>query len=100
VARALIQVLGPQAAASAMGNVAAALSPGASFYILGQILDDSRLAPPETLGLDLAFLNLYEAGRAYTESEYRAWCEGAGLAGFTRLVLPNGSSIVHVSKPA
>jgi SAM-dependent methyltransferase len=99
VARALIQVLGPEAAATAIRNIVASLTPGGSFYIFGQILDDSRLAPAETLGLDLAFLNFYEEGRAYTESEHRAWCEGAGLVGFTRQVLPNGSSIVHASKP-
>jgi O-methyltransferase domain/Dimerisation domain len=99
VARALIQVLGPLEAERAIRHIAATLTRGGSVYIMGHILDDSRLAPAETLGLNLAFLNLYEGGRAYTESEYRAWCESAGLEGFTRLVLPNGSSIAHASKP-
>lgn len=100
IARALIQVLGPAEADRAIRHIAAALSRGGDVYLIGHILDDSRLAPAEPLGLNLAFLNLYEGGRAYTEGEYRGWCEGAGLEDFTRLVLPNGQSIVHARKPA
>jgi hypothetical protein len=77
----------------------AALQPGGRLYIVGRILDDSRLAPVESVGFDLVFLNIFDDGRAYTEGEYRAWLTAAGFAEIERVPLPEGVSIITARKP-
>ncbi len=51
-------------------------------YIIGAILDNTRLAPPETVLLNLNFLNSYEDAQAYTEQEHQGWLTEAGFTGF------------------
>lgn len=72
---------------------------GGSLFILGTILDDSRLWPAYAVSSNLNFLNMYEEGRAYTEGEYRTWLEEAGFAGFERVVVTDGTSIIAAQKP-
>ena len=48
----------------------------------------------------LAFLNVYDEGRAYTEGGYRAWLVEAGFVVLERLVLADGTSIIKVRKVA
>jgi len=98
VLRALIQVLSPDAAQRAIAHVGAALAPGADIFILGWILDDSRLAPAEAVGFNLAMINAYAGGQAYTEREHRAWLEASGFHEFSRTRVLNGSSIVSARK--
>jgi len=95
VLRALVQVLGPEQARQVVANVAAALAPGAEIFIVGRVLDDSRLSPPDAVAVNVMFLNVYEAGQAYTEAEHRAWLQAAGFTEVTRTPLAGGYSIVH-----
>jgi len=95
VLRALLQVLGPEQARQVVANVTAALVPGGEIFIVGRVLDDSRLSPPDAVAVNVMFLNVYEAGQAYTEAEHRAWLDAAGFADVSRLPLAGGYSIIH-----
>lgn len=100
VLRAFIQVLAPDQAWSAMRNVSRVIEPGGAIYVVGAILDNSRLTPSEILGMNLFFLNRFETGQTYTEQEHRDWLTEAGFQDFERVVLPNGASIVTARKPS
>jgi hypothetical protein len=101
VMRALVQVLGPDAAARAISHAAAALRPGGTLYIIGGgILDDDRLGPPSAVFLNITFLNLYRAGMAYTEAQHAAWLADAGCSDVRRTVLPSGGSIIAATRRA
>jgi cyclopropane fatty-acyl-phospholipid synthase-like methyltransferase len=98
VLKAFLQTLSPSQARQALVRVAAALRPGGRVYILGQgILEDSRLSPREAACFNLVLLSLYPEGRAYTESEYRAWLEEAGFTAAERTVL-GGSLMITARK--
>ena len=79
VLRNLIQVLGSNAARRALRNVGQMIEPGGWLFIVGYVLEDSRLAPAEAVCLNLAFLSLYNEGQAYTEGEHRTWLAEAGF---------------------
>lgn len=99
ILRAVVQVLGPEAAARAIRNAAACLRPGGSLYIIGGgILDDDRLGPPDAVYLNLTFLNFYADGRAHTESAHRAWLAAAGCNSVRRLQLPSGRSAIVATR--
>ncbi len=100
VLRAFIQVLSPDDARRALGNLITVLEPGSPVYILGQVLDDSRLSPPETVAFNLVFINVYDKGQAYTEHEYRAWLTEAGFIDIERIILTGGQSLITGRKPA
>jgi SAM-dependent methyltransferase len=78
--RNLVQVLGPEDARRAVSNIGQALAPGGLLVIVGHVLDDSGLAPAEAVGMNLAFLSIYDEGQAHTEREHRAWLADAGFA--------------------
>jgi predicted transglutaminase-like protease len=40
----------------AVKHIATAVNPAGKIYIIGQILDDSRLSPLEAVGFNLAFM--------------------------------------------
>ena len=82
--RELLQVLAPDEAQRVVQHLAAALTPGGTLYIIGQILDDTRTAPPEAVGFNLIFLNTFAAGESYTEREHRAWLQAAGFVDIAR----------------
>jgi hypothetical protein len=65
---------------------------------MGVVLDDSRLSPPYAVSTNLAFLNVYDEGRAYTESEYRDWLDEVGFVFLERVVTPNRTSIIKARK--
>jgi hypothetical protein len=100
VLRAFIQVLSPDEARRALSNLIMVLEPGSPIYILGHVLDDSRLSPPETVAFNLVFINVYDEGQAYTEHEYRAWLTEAGFTGIERIILTGGQSLITARKPA
>jgi 2-hydroxy-4-(methylsulfanyl)butanoate S-methyltransferase len=93
VLRGLLQVLSLQDARLAVKHIAAAVNPGGKIYIIGQILDDSRLSPLEAVGFNLAFINTYDAGESYTEKEHREWLSEAGFVDIERanFLLGDGS---------
>ena len=77
--RHFFQVMSRDQARRALVNVGQAIEPGGTIYIVGHVLEDSRLAPETAVGMNLVFLSVYDAGQSYTESEYRAWLEEAGF---------------------
>ncbi len=98
ILRAFIQVLGPEEARQALKQVGKAIKPGGHLYILGAVLDNSRVSPPGTVAFNLVFLNVYDAGQAYTEQEYRDWLDEAGFDNIERVLLPDGNSIITAQK--
>lgn len=100
VLRRLIQVLSPDEARMALSNVSEVVEPGGSIYVVGHIIDNSRLSPPEIVAFNLLFLNIYDAGQAYTEQEYIDWLAEAGFGDYQRDVLPSGESIARAKKLA
>ena len=100
VLRAFIQILSPAEAQRALHHLIQVLEPGGKIHILGQVLDDSRLSPPETVAFNLVFLNVYDEGQAYTEHEYRTWLADAGFVGIERTLLTGGESLIAAYKPA
>ena len=99
VLKAFIQVLSEDECRRAIQTVSRALEPGGDLYILGRVLDDSREAPKSSALINLVFLNVYDGGQAYTESQHRRWLEEAGLVDFVNEVQPDGSSIFSARKP-
>ncbi len=98
VVRHVIQVLSEADGRALLQNVATVLKPGGKIHLIGWILDDSRLSPPITVGLNLVLLNGYKDGQAYTEKEYRRWLDEAGFVDHERFVYPNGASILTAQK--
>jgi hypothetical protein len=99
VMRSFIQVLSSDQARRAIRNVGQVMQPGGAVYILGSVLDNSRLSPPEISAQNLNYLNIYDEGEAYTEQEYWDWLVEAGFMDFDRVTLPNGTSIIRARKP-
>jgi cyclopropane fatty-acyl-phospholipid synthase-like methyltransferase len=95
-----IQVLSPEEASRVLRNVSEVLEPGGTIYILGRVLDNSRLSPEETMYFNLVFISIYDGGQAYTEDEYREWLTEAGFEDSERVVNPNGTSIIRARKGA
>jgi SAM-dependent methyltransferase len=95
----LLQVLSPDQARRVLRNVGQIVEPGGAIYIVGQVLDNSRLSPPETVAGNLFFLNVFDEGQAYTEQEHRDWLADAGFEQCARLLLPNRMSIVSARRP-
>ena len=100
ILRALLQVLSPRDARLALKHVAAAVKPGGKIYIIGQILDDSRRSPVGAVGFNLNFINHYDAGESYTESEHRDWFTEAGFVDVERanFLLDDGSGLMTARK--
>ena len=101
VSQSLLQVLSPDNARFALKNIAAAINPGGTIYIVGQILDDSRTSPPEAVGFNLILINNYDAGESYTEREHREWLGEAGFVDIERSKTPlaGGLGLITARKP-
>ncbi len=98
VLRNFIQVISRDQARRALRHVGRAVETGGVICIVGEVLDDSCLGPPEIAGSNYAFLNIYDEGRAYTEREHRDWLDGAGFADVGRSVAPGGQSVITARK--
>ena len=94
----LIQVLAPDQARRALLNVGRALVPRGVVFIIGWVLDDGQLSPPEIAASNFAFLNIYDEGRAFTEAAHRAWLLEAGFTTFERTLLASGESIIRAER--
>ena len=99
VLRAFLQVLSPQDARRAIENIGAVVTPGGKIFIIGQILDDSRRSPLDAVGFNLTFINFFDAGESYTESEHRDWLSGAGFVDIQLSTLSDGGSLITARKP-
>jgi 2-polyprenyl-3-methyl-5-hydroxy-6-metoxy-1,4-benzoquinol methylase len=100
VMKGLLHVLSPQDARLALKHIGAAVNPGGTIYIIGQILDNSRLSPLEAVGFNLLFINMLDAGESYTEKEYRDWLSQAGFIDIERanFLLADGSGLMTARK--
>jgi hypothetical protein len=100
VLRGLLQVFSAENAALSVKNIGAAIKPNGKIYIIGQILDDSRVSPAEAVGFNLNLVNHYPAGEAYTESEHRQWLTDAGFVHIERsnALLAEGSGLITARK--
>lgn len=98
VARALLQVLGPDDAARVVANMTLSLRPGGSLIVAGAVLDDDGLAPVDMVGFNLSLMTLFESGRAHTVSRHREWFAAAGLEAPERAILPAGGSLLWARK--
>jgi predicted O-methyltransferase YrrM len=100
ILRSFLQVLAPDAARKAIGHVAAAIRPGGILFIVGQILDESRVEPPEAVAFNLNLINLYESGEAYTETQHYRWLEEAGFENIEQadFLLPPGLGVMSAQK--
>lgn len=97
-ARALFQVLSADQCQKAAHNIVAALPSGGCLYIIGFVTDDSRLSPKFPVGMNLSFLNMFDDGQAYTESEYRNWLTQAGFVDVVREPSSMGNSLISARK--
>jgi hypothetical protein len=99
VLSAFVQVLSPDEARRALKNVSKVMNLGGEIYILGEgIIDNSHILPPDLVGFNLVFINVYDEGQAYTEQEHKDWLEEAGFGSFERITLPEGYSIITARK--
>lgn len=98
VLRAFIQILSEEDARAALRAVGQAIRPGGRIFIIGWVLDDSRLSPPGAVMSNLFFMNAYSGGQSYTESEHRKWLEEAGFEAVERMSLPDTLSIISAHK--
>jgi hypothetical protein len=56
-----------------------ALAPRGAIYVVGWILDDSRITPAELATYNLQFATALDHGGVYTEGEIRRWLSEAGF---------------------
>ena len=101
VLRALIQTMTPAHAKEVLKNVSRVVEPGGCIYIVGCILDNTRLSPTASIAFSLVFLNVYDDGGAYTEKQH---CDWLAEAGFTDVsieheAMSDGLGIVAARKP-
>lgn len=73
VLRGVVVVLGSDDARRLLSRVNDALAPGGAIYVVGWILDDSRVTPPELATYNLQFATALDHGGVYTEGEIRRW---------------------------
>ena len=99
VLSALIQVLSPDEIRRTLKNISQVVNPDGAIYITGSgIIENSRTSPPDLVGFNLVFINIYDEGQAYTEQEHKDWLEEVGFGDFERIVLPDESSIITARK--
>lgn len=97
-ARAFFQVLSAEQCQRAAHNIAAALNSGGTLFIVGMVIDDSRLSPDICVGMNVGFLNFFDDGQAYTESQYRGWLSEAGFTDIVRTPALAGNSLISARK--
>lgn len=100
VARHLFQVLSKEDAQKLMNKLARIIVPGGKLFIIGYILEDSRLAPSQAVDFNLVLITSSEYGEAYAEHEYKEWLRVAGFVGFTRKSISNGASFISAQLPS
>jgi SAM-dependent methyltransferase len=99
VVKSFLQVLSANDARRAIQNVFKVMNPGGRLFIIGQILDDSRLSPLDAVGFNLGFINLFDSGESYTEGEHREWLTAAGFVDIERSPLTDIGSLMTARKP-
>jgi SAM-dependent methyltransferase len=102
ILRGLLIVLTPDQGRRVVQNVSRGLEPGGTIFIVGWILDDSRVSPPEIVAYNLHFINSLDEGQLYTEGELRGWLAEAGFvdAERERVTQADGTGFIVARKPA
>ncbi|MCL2336650.1 MAG: acetylserotonin O-methyltransferase, partial [Firmicutes bacterium] len=90
ILRAVIQTLSQEEALAVLKSISQSMLPGGRIFIFGSVLDDSRLGPPASLANGFANLNVYDHGKAYTETEYREMLINAE---FTNVVIEHDALV-------
>jgi hypothetical protein len=80
-----VVVLASDDAHRLLSQVNRALAPGSAIYVVGWILDDSRVTPPELATYNLQFATAWDHGGVYTEGEIRRWLTEAGFHDIVRV---------------
>lgn len=93
-----IQVISAEKARRAVKNVGKVVAPGGAIYIRGDVVDDSGVAPFGAAMRNLIYLNIYDEGQAYTETEHREWLREGGFENFDRKILPDGFSLMRARR--
>lgn len=75
----VLQVLSPDQSRKVLANVVSSVAAEGHVYVIGDILSDDRTKPSESVALNLALINLYPNGQAYSMAEYRDWLESVGF---------------------
>jgi SAM-dependent methyltransferase len=78
--KSFIQLFSPSISARVLKNIGEGVRPGGHIFVIGRIVDDSRVAPSYSVGFNLVFVNIYDEGRAHTQAEYRQWLAEAGFS--------------------
>jgi hypothetical protein len=97
-ARALFQVLSADQCKKAAKNISAGIVPSGTLFVIGFITDDSRVSPLTPVGMNVTFVNMFDNGQAYTESEYRGWLSDAGFDDISRVPHMMGNSLITARK--
>ena len=85
ILRGVMVVLSSDDARRLLSQVNRALAPGGAIYVVGWILDDSRVTPPELASYNLQFATALDHGGVYTEGEIRSWLTEAGFHDVVRV---------------
>lgn len=94
-----LQVLSADDARRSLKNISRVMNRGGAIYIRGLgIIDNSHTSPPDLVGFNLVFINIYDEGQAYTEQEHRDWLTEAGFEHFKRVAIPDGGSWITARK--
>jgi predicted O-methyltransferase YrrM len=91
-------VLSRAEAQAALRHVSRSIRRGGAIYIIGNILDDSRLAPAGAVRANITSMNIYDGGQSYTEGEHRAWLTDAGFVAITREEELIGNGLIRARK--
>ena len=97
-ARSFFQVLSEEQCQQAAHNIAAALPSGGTLFIVGFVVDDTRFSPNVAVGMNVMFINTFNDGQSYTESQYRNWLANAGFTDFAIEPFSAGSSLITARK--
>jgi len=79
VLRALIQVLSPDNAVRGLTNIRPTVKPGDAMFVVGHVVENSRLSPALAVGFSRMTLNIYDEGQACTRQEHLDWPIEAGF---------------------
>jgi SAM-dependent methyltransferase len=97
-ARSLFQVLSPEQCQQAARFIWTALRPGGTLFVIGIVIDDSGISPDAAVGMNILFLNMFDDGQAYTETQYRDWLSDAGFVDVTFGPFLAGNSLITARK--
>jgi SAM-dependent methyltransferase len=101
ILRGVLVVLAPDQARRVLSHVHGALAPGGAIYVVGWILDDSRVSPPDLATYNLQFATALDYGGLYTEGEMRTWLAESGFRDTMRVRSAGayGAGFVMAHKP-